>query len=297
MIGSKNRWLVGLVALMLLVAVAGCQPATPTPASPAAPTSPATTQEPAGLSGELSLAGSTSVQPLAETLAEAFMAQNPDVTIDVQGGGSSVGVTSAGQGTVDIGMASRAIKDSEMQEFPNLQVFTIAYDGIAIVVHPDVQLGNLTLEQVRGIFGGQITNFRQVGGPDAPIVVVSREEGSGTRGAFEEMVMKAGGTEVPIAASAILQQSNGAVRTTVAETPNSIAYLSFGFLDESVRAVPVEGVAPTMENVLNRSYPIFRPFNLLTNGAPGPLAQAFIGFVLSAEGQQIVAGHYIPVGQ
>jgi len=294
MIGSKNRWLVGLVALMLLVAVAGCQPATPTPA---APTSPATTREPAGLSGELSLAGSTSVQPLAETLAEAFMAQNPNVTIDVQGGGSSVGVTSAGQGTVDIGMASRAIKDSEMQEFPNLQVFPIAYDGIAIVVHPDVQLENLTIEQVRGIFGGEITNFSQVGGPDAPIVVVSREEGSGTRGAFEELVMESGDTEVPIAANAILQQSNGAVRTTVAETPNSIGYLSFGFLDESVRGVPVEGVEPTVENVLNRSYPIFRPFNLLTNGMPGPLAQAFIGFVLSAEGQQIVAEDYVPVGQ
>jgi phosphate transport system substrate-binding protein len=246
----------------------------------------------AGLSGHLSLAGSTTVQPLAEVLAEAFMAQNPDVVIDVQGGGSSVGVTSAGEGTADIGMASRNIKDSELEEFPELQIFTIAFDGIAIVVHPDVALDGLTIEQVKGIFSGEITNFSEVDGPDEEIVVVSREEGSGTRGAFEELVM---GEDAVITETAILQQSNGAVRTTVAETPNSIAYLSFGFLDGSVTAVPVEGVEALVENVANDTYPIFRPLNMLTAGAPNELAQAFLDFFLSEAGQAIVAEDYIPV--
>jgi phosphate transport system substrate-binding protein len=243
----------------------------------------------------LSLAGSTSVQPLAETLAEAYMAQNPDVMVDVQGGGSSVGVTSAGEGTADIGDASRDIKDEEFAQFPDLQVFTIAYDGIAVVVNPGIVLESLSIEQVRDIFAGTITNFSEAGGPDAPIVVVSREEGSGTRSAFEELVM---GEDAVITETAILQQSNGAVRTAVSSTDNAIGYLSFGYLDESVTAVPIDGVEATVENVINGSYTIFRPFNMVTNGAPGELAQAFIDFIMSADGQTIVeAEGYIRVDQ
>jgi phosphate transport system substrate-binding protein len=138
-----------------------------------------------GMSGEVTVAGSTTVQPLAEVLGEAFTASYPGVRITVQGGGSSVGVKSAGEGTVDVGMASRAIKDSELQEFPDLQVYRIARDGIAVVTHQDVPVDNLTIDQVREIFDGQISNWSEVGGPDTPIVVVSREEGSGTRAAFE----------------------------------------------------------------------------------------------------------------
>ena len=246
------------------------------------------------------MAGSTTVQPLAEKLAEGFMKLNPQVTIEVQGGGSSVGVTSAGEGTVDIGMASREVKSSELEKFPNLKVFTIAYDGIAIVTNPGIKLSGLSKEQVQAIFAGEITNFKDVGGPDAAIVVVSREEGSGTRAAFEELVMEykdaAGEKKVkPIYEKALLQQSNGQVRTTVATTPNSIGYLSFGFLDESITPVPIDGVAPTVDNVKNGSYPIFRPLNMLTNGEPKPLARAFLDFILSAEGQAIVAKDYITV--
>ena len=246
------------------------------------------------LSGQIQLAGSTTVQPLAEVLAEAFMADNP-VTIEVQGGGSSVGVTSAGEGTVDIGNASRNVKDSEFEEFPELQVFTIAYDGIAIVTNPDLDLPSLSIEQVQKIFSGEITNYSEVGGPDAEIIVVSREEGSGTRAAFEELVMEANDSEAMISENAILQQSNGQVRTTVATTPDTIGFLSFGFLDESVNPVAIDGVAPTVANVKNGSYPIFRPLNMLTNGAPGDLAQAFLDYILSAAGQEIVAEDYITV--
>jgi len=248
-----------------------------------------------GLSGRIQIAGSTTVQPLAEVLAEAFMADNPDVMIEVQGGGSSVGVTSAGEGTVDIGQASRNVKDSEFEAFPGLQVFTIAYDGIAIVTNPDLDLPTLSIDQVKAIFAGEIANYSEVGGPDAEIVVVSREEGSGTRAAFEELVMESGDTEAVITENALLQQSNGQVRTTVAETPNTIAYLSFGFLDESISTVAIDGVAPTVANVKNGSYPIFRPLNMLTNGEPGELAQAFLDFILSEAGQAIVAEDYITV--
>jgi phosphate transport system substrate-binding protein len=290
----RRIFLFSLLIATLLLSACG-----PTKEPTVVPTKPPTPSQ-ASLSGQLQLAGSTTVQPLAEKLAEAFMVMKPDLVIEIQGGGSSVGVTSAGEGTVDIGNASRAVKDSELEKFPNLQVFTIAYDGIAIVTHPDTKLTSLSVEQVRDIFAGEITNFSEVGGPDAPITVVSREEGSGTRAAFEELVMEykdeAGEKQSKVITErALLQQSNGQVRTTVATTPNSIGYLSFGFLDESTIPVPIDGVEPSVANVKNGSYPIFRPLNMLTNGEPSEMAKAFLDFILSEEGQAIVAEDYITV--
>jgi phosphate transport system substrate-binding protein len=294
MIRKAQREIKGLILipllLMVIFALSACGGAEETTVAPE-PTQASAT----GLSGQLQLAGSTSVQPLAEQLAEAFMALNPGLVIEVQGGGSSVGITSAGEGTVDIGSASREIKDSELEQFPNLKIFTIAIDGIAIVTHPDIELPTLSLEQVKDIFAGDITNFKDVGGPDAEIIVVSREEGSGTRGAFEELVMAKGDTQKVITENAILQQSNGQVRTTVASTPDSIGYLSFGFMDETTNGVAIDGVVPSVANVKNGTYPLFRPFNMLTNGAPNELAQAFLDFVLGPEGQAIVAENYIAV--
>ncbi|HEC34832.1 MAG TPA: phosphate ABC transporter substrate-binding protein [Chloroflexi bacterium] len=281
----------------MLATVVGCQP-TPTAAPAETPTTSAPNPEPTsagtGLSGQITEAGSTTVQPLAEKLAEAFSAQHPEVEITVQGGGSSVGVKSAAEGTVDVGAASREIKDSEMQEFPDLVVHTIARDGIAIVAHPDVAVDGLTKDEVKDIFAGEITNWSEVGGPDKPIVVVSREEGSGTRAAFEEMVMGKEGP--PIVDTAILQPSNGAVRTTVATTPDSIGFLSFGYLDESVKALAIDGVEPTEANAASGDYPIVRPLNLLTKGEPSGVVKAWLDFILGDEGQQIVADEgYIPV--
>jgi phosphate transport system substrate-binding protein len=226
------------------------------------------------------------VQPLAEKLAEAFSAQYPEVEITVQGGGSSVGVKPAGEGTVDVCAASREVKDSEKEEFPDLVVHTIARDGIAIVAHPDVPVDGLTKEQVKGIFAGEITNWSEVGGPDKPIVVVSREEGSGTRAAFEEMVMGKEGP--PIVDTAILQPSNGAVRTTVSTTPDSIAFLSFGYLDESTKVLTIDGVEATEANAASGAYPIVRPLNLLTKGEPTGVVKDWLDFILSDEGQAIV---------
>jgi len=239
----------------------------------------------ANLSGDLTLAGSTTVEPLAEALAAALMKANPGLRIAVQGGGSSVGVKSAGNGTVDIGTASRELTADEKSTYPDLQAFTIARDAIAIVANPGVKPVNLTKDQVRDIFSGKITNWKQVGGDDAAIVVVAREEGSGTRAAFEEMVM---GKDAAIVNTAILQNSNGAVRTTVASTPNSIAFLSLGYLDKSVQPLSINGVLPSLETASNGTYPIVRPLLYLTKGEPKPLAKAFIDYTLSKEGQDLV---------
>jgi phosphate transport system substrate-binding protein len=245
------------------------------------------------LEGEISVVGSTTVQPLAEVLGEAFEALHPGVTIVVSGGGSSVGVKSAGDGSADIGMASRHVKSSEFEEFPGITVHTIANDGIAIVADPGVPVDDLTLEQCRDIFSGAVTNWNQVGGPDMDIIVVSREEGSGTRGAFEELVL---GEGVLIAENAILQPSNGAVRTTCGTTPGAVAYLSFGYLDESVKTIAIAGVDPTSGNVANGTYPVSRPLNMITQGEPEGVAAAWLEFILSNDGQAIVAAEgYLPL--
>jgi len=287
------------VILILVVGIltAGCQPDLSLDLEQSEPSDAGEQDEISadGLSGQIQIAGSTTVQPLSEVLAEAFMADNPGVTIEVQGGGSSVGITSAGEGTVAIGNASRNVKESEFEEFPELQVYTIAYDGIAVVTNPDLELPSLSLSQVKAIFAGEITNYEEVGGADAEIIVVSREEGSGTRAAFEELVMESGEEAGEISEDALLQQSNGQIRTTVSTTPNAIGYISFGFLDESVNIVSIDGFEPSVANVKNGSYPVFRPLNMLTNGDPDPLAKAFLDFILSAEGQAIVAEEYITV--
>lgn len=241
---------------------------------------------------DIDIAGSTTVQPLAELLGEAFESANADVRIIVQGGGSSVGVRSAANGTADIGNASREVKDSEMAENPDLVVHTIARDGIAIVVHSEVPVDGLSLEQVRSIFAGEVTNWSQVGGPDRVITVVAREEGSGTRAAFEDMVMD----DALICASAMLLPSNGAVRTAVSTTPDCIGFLSFGYIDQQVKPLAIDGVAASVETAADGTYPVVRPLNMVTKGEPSGVVADFLEFVMSADGQAIVADEgYISV--
>jgi phosphate transport system substrate-binding protein len=225
-------------------------------------------------------AGSTTVQPVAEKLASAFMQKNPDVTIIIQGGGSSVGVKSAADGTVDIGAASRELKSDE----PRLVTHLLARDGIAIVVHPGNTVTGLTKEEVVKIFAGEVTDWSQVGGSSGTITVIAREEGSGTRTAFEEMVMG----KTLITERAILQPSNGALRTSVSTTPLAIGFISLGYLDNTVKALSIDGVAPTTENCKNGSYPIVRPLYFLTKEQPTGLVKEFIDFCLGSEGQNIV---------
>ncbi len=269
----------GLLVLVFALVLAGCQKANEN-----------TGGEQEVLSGSITLAGSTSVQPLAEELAEAFMAKYPEVRIDVQGGGSSVGVQSAYEGVADIGNASRNLKESEQPY--GLHEHVIAKDGIAVVVNPDNGVSDVTMEQVKKVFAGEITNWKQLGGNDAKITVVNREEGSGTRGAFEELVM---GKNAEFTADAIIQPSNGAVRQTVSTDPNAIGFISMGMLDSSVKGLKIAGVAPTPENVLNGSYSVSRPFLMLTKEEPQGVVKSFLDFIFSEEGQGIVAEDYIPV--
>ncbi|MDD2497526.1 MAG: phosphate ABC transporter substrate-binding protein [Desulfitobacteriaceae bacterium] len=246
----------------------------------------------AELSGSLQLAGSTSVQPLAEELAAAFMAKNSDVKIDVQGGGSSAGVKAAAEGVANIGMASRELKDDETAL--GIVPTVIAKDGIAVVVNSANQVSGLSLEQIKDIFTGTVTSWKDLGGADAPIVVVNREEGSGTRGAFEELVL---GEDVKFTERAAIQNSTGAVRTAVSSDPNAVGYISMGSLDDCVKALKVDGTEPTVENILSAAYKISRPFNFLTKGEANELSEAFIDWILSAEGQEIVAEEFVPISK
>jgi len=241
---------------------------------------------------EISVVGSTTVQPLAECLSEAWEAINPAVLITVSGGGSSVGVKSASEQTADIGMASREIKDSEIQSCPDIVIHTIARDGIAIVAHPDLGVDGLTMDQARRIFAGEITDWSETGASPGTILVVVREEGSGTRAAFEEIVM---GEEI-ICDNAILQPSNGAVRTTVASTPGSIAFISFGYLDNTTKPLAIDGALPTTEDVNSGAYPIVRPLNMVTFGEPEGAAADWLEFIAGEDGQAIVAAEgYLPL--
>ncbi|WZL74754.1 phosphate ABC transporter substrate-binding protein PstS family protein [Clostridiaceae bacterium 35-E11] len=285
------------VALMLVLAIgvlSGCGAKTEE--------APSTTNEPSSeqtstLSGKIVIAGSTSVQPLSEELAAAFEEIHPEVSIEVQGGGSSVGVKSAADKIADIGAASRELKDSEKSL--GLTEYVIAKDGIAVIVNPSNNVEDLTLEQIKKIFTGEITNWKEVGGDDKGITVVSREEGSGTRGAFIEITKvedkNAAGEKVDqTTKNALVQPSTGAVKQTVMNTPDAIGYISMGAIDDTVKGVKVEGVAATEENAKSGSYKISRPFNYLINGEESELVKAYIEFVLN-EGQEIVKEEFISV--
>ncbi|MDI9479527.1 MAG: phosphate ABC transporter substrate-binding protein [Bacillota bacterium] len=236
----------------------------------------------AALSGTINIAGSTSVQPFSEVLAEEFMKLHKDVQINVQGGGSSQGVTAVVSGVADIGAASRELKEEEIAE--GVAPIKMAIDGIAIVVHPDNSIGDLSADQVKSIYTGNVTNWKEVGGADATITVVTREESSGTRDAFLDIIM----AKEEITSSAIVQNSTGAVRTTVSGDPNAIGYISLASLNEEVKALDIDSVAASVENIKNGSYLLQRPFHYITTDKTSDLAQAFIDFTLSDEGQRIV---------
>jgi phosphate transport system substrate-binding protein len=226
------------------------------------------------------VAGSTSVQPFAEVLAEEYMILHPDVEIDIQGGGSAAGIMAAQSGTAEIGMSSRALSGEEK----NLWYVEIARDGLAVIVHSGNPIQNLTLNQIRDIYAATISDWSQLGGPQAKIHVITREEGSGTRSAFESLVMG----KTRITPRAIVQDSNGAVRQLVTDDPNAIGFISLGLVNETVKALHLGGIAATRENVINGNYGLSRPFLFVTRGLPAGQTKQFIDFALSAEGQKLL---------
>ncbi|HBF37468.1 MAG TPA: phosphate-binding protein [Firmicutes bacterium] len=241
-------------------------------------------------SGSITLAGSTSVQPLAEELAKAYMTKYPAIKIAVQGGGSGAGIKAAIDGTADIGMCSRELNPDEK----NLTATEIAKDGVTIIVNKANKLTNLSLGQLQKIYAGSVTEWKQVDPKslNTKIVVVNREAGSGTRGAFEELVLG----KLKNTSNCLVQSSTGAVQQTVAVTKEAVGYISLGSLDpKAVKAVTVNGVACNQANILSKKYLIQRPFLFLTKTAPTGVAKEFIHWILSPEGQKIVAKDFISI--
>ncbi|HOE13726.1 MAG TPA: phosphate ABC transporter substrate-binding protein [Candidatus Saccharicenans sp.] len=222
---------------------------------------------------EIVIAGSTSIQPFADGWAELFMEKHSEVTVNVQGGGSSSGIMAVKERTAHIGMSSRELKEDEK----DLIEITVAYDGLAIIVHPSNPVDNLSLDQVRSIFAGEIANWKVLNGTDKDITVVVREEGSGTRGAFQEMVM---GSR-RISKKAIVEDSNGVVREIVSRDRHSIGFISLGLVDERVKAIALDGLRPSEEAITQGHYHLRRPFLFLVREEPRGLIKEFIDFVLS----------------
>jgi phosphate transport system substrate-binding protein len=228
----------------------------------------------------LVVAGSTSVQPFAEKLAEIYMQGHPQERIDVQGGGSSAGIYAVSNGACDLGASSRELVAAEK----HLLEIPIAYDGIAVIVHPSNPLTNLRLEDLRDLYTGKTTNWRSLGLPAHSLHLITREEGSGTREAFEGMVMG----KQEITPAALVQDSNGSVREIVAGDPHSLGYISAGLVDHRVKALAIDGIAPSRENIKNRTYKLVRRFLLVARAAPTGPDKEFVDFVLSAQGQSVL---------
>ena len=239
----------------------------------------------ADLSGSISMVGSTSMEKLAKSLSEAFMEKYPDVTVTAEFVGSGAGVEAVTNGTADIGNSSRSLKDEE--KAAGVVENVVAIDGIAVCVDPANEVANLTKEQLTNIYNGTITNWKEVGGADEPIIVIGREAGSGTRGAFEELVDLKDACKY-----ANELDSTGAVIAKVASTPGAIGYASLDALDDSVKALSLEGVEATAENIKAGNYFLSRPFVMATKGEiseQNDLVQAWFDFVLGDEGQQVAS--------
>ncbi|KGR79384.1 phosphate ABC transporter substrate-binding protein [Ureibacillus manganicus] len=262
----------GLLALPLTVLLSACGPS-----SDDGETSN-------GNNYTLAISGSTSVGPLAEKLAAKYEEQ-AEINIEVNQIGSSAGITNATSGVSEIGMSSRDLKEEEIAN--GLIDTIVAYDGIVVVAHPSNKVKDLTVEQVKQIFTGEVTNWKELGGEDLEIVVVSREDGSGSRDAFQEIVGYSSGELIR---SSIVASGNGNIKTTVATNKHAVGFISFEYIDDSISPIKINGVEATAENVLNETYKLSRPFlfvhkeeNLSEKG------QQFIDFILSPEGQKIVS--------
>ena len=238
----------------------------------------------AAVSGTVSTDGSTSMEKVIGALSESYMAANKDVTVNYNPTGSGAGITAVQEGTCDIGLSSRALKDEE--KAAGLQETVLAYDGIAIIVHPDNPVSDLTLEQIAQLYTGEITNWKDVGGNDAQVVLIGREAASGTRDGFESIT----GTKDKCQYRQELT-STGDVITTVSQNPDAIGYASLASIKDSVKALNVDGVTPSEAGVKDGSYKVQRPFVLVTveGKALSSAAQSFFDYATSADAADIIA--------
>jgi phosphate transport system substrate-binding protein len=287
---KRAKWsslALSLVAVIALLAGCGAD-------STGSASTNSSSNDSSSLSGTITESGSTTVQPLAEKLAAAFKKVNPKVNVVIQGGGTAVGIKAADDGTVDFGAASRELTKDD----PVLVTHILARDGIAIIVNAANPVNGLTRPQIRDIFSGTITNWNQVGGSDKEIHLAAREEGSGTRTAFQDMVMgkDAGGKSVSIAKKAILQSSSGAILQVVRSDSQAISFNSFGYISSSVKVLAVDDIPATPDNAKNGTYPVVRPLYFLTKTQPAGLVKAFLDYCESAAAQKIIVDEgYISV--
>lgn len=245
--------------------------------------------------GSVSIVGSTTVQPVAQSIADEFQLENTGIAVEIQGVGSSAGIKAVIDGTADIGASSRELKEEEIASGVTQHV--LAYDCIAVVVNPANPVADLDTEAVKKIFAGEITNWNEVGGNDSDIIVISRESGSGTRDAFEEIIdltMDMDGQSVTaLREDALISEGNGAVKANLASKENAIAYISLGYVDDTVKPVSIGGVTPSVETTKSGEYKLSRPLLLLTSGEVSEAAQRFLDYCLGDAGQKIVSETYI----
>ena len=242
------------------------------------------TPDGSGASATVPISGSTSVGPLAEKLAAKYT-EKENSNIEINQIGSSAGITNAISGVSEIGMSSRDLKEEERAN--GLNEVVIAYDGIVVVTHPSNKVKDLTMEQIKQIFTGEVTNWNELGGDDLEIVVVSREDGSGSRDAFQEIVEYSSGELIR---NSIIASGNGNIKTTVANNKHAVGFISFEYIDDSISTIDINGVEATAENVLQEKYTLARPFLFVyKEGQLTDAGQRFIDFILSEEGQLIAA--------
>ncbi|RLB20872.1 MAG: phosphate ABC transporter substrate-binding protein [Deltaproteobacteria bacterium] len=244
-----------------------------------------------GLSGSLHIAGGTAHIKCEREAAKRIMKAYPEVNITIGGGGSGVGIKQVSEGLIDIGNTGRAPTSGEINRC-DLKVFKFAIDGIGVIVNPERKITNISLDQVIAVFSGQITNWKELGGPDVPINVYTRDAESGTRKVFWKKALK----KNQITKKAYFVRSNAAMKTAIGNDPFGIGYISLGVADRSVKLLALDSVFPSRENVRAGKYKIARGLYMNTKGTPKPLAKAFISYMLSPEGQRLVEKHgFLPV--
>jgi len=260
--------ILSLLILAFFLAACGKQPSIP----------PTPTED--TLTGKLTFAGSTTMQPLVAKLGDEFRLIHPHVTLDIAAGGSAVGIKAIHDGTTDIGMASRALSSDEALGNKPVQG---CYRFLAIIVHPDNPVTKLTLAQLEDIYMGKLTNWQSLGGPDLVIIPVQRETSSGSRGAFDELVLQ---KQTATAANLVTSVTAGDEAANVASKAGAIGYVGFGNMDNTTKVISINGILPTQKTARDNSYPLIRPLTFMTGPLSQPLAQTFIDFALSVQGQK-----------
>jgi phosphate transport system substrate-binding protein len=280
MLQAKNKLLVIICAVVLCLAIAAFAGAQGL-------------QSFQNLEGKIDIAGGTAHIPVMKDAAEAIMQANPKIRITVAGGGSGVGVQKVGEGLVTIGNTGRALTEAEVAKYA-LKTFPFAIDGVAVAVNPKNPVGALTSQQVRDIFAGKINNWQALGGPNAPIHLITRDEASGTRETFWEKLLKKG----PIDAKANIVASNGAMKMALEQDPQAIGYVGIGFLDEKLKGIKLDGVEPSQENAKSGNYKVTRLLYMNTKGEPTPPVKAFIEYIKGPEGAKIIQKHgFLPLSK